>query len=259
MLWIAGVGAAISMKLSSSIDDVVWLAPFLTANAGRSAKMLHAAIYIAVCLTQTVVAMGIAYSGDRVVAMITDGKEDAWSSQKILTVGAGLLLGLYSIKLFHEYLTEGGDGDENTEMSSLEADYNKVNAEDAPQEDCEALKVPLSTKNVSDLSLESTELEEESSEEHSKAEKSRAQTLFVIAFLGSVDDLTLFVPMLVGKGFDMVQLVVGGFIAASAIVFLCVFIGLCKPVADCLSSIPLAAIVVSFATMLLVKGFFFTE
>lgn len=32
-------------------------------------------------------------------------------------------------------------------------------------------------------------------------ENAQTQTLFVIAFIGSLDDLTLFVPMLVGKGF----------------------------------------------------------
>ena len=31
-------------------------------------------------------------------------------------------------------------------------------------------------------------------------EVAQTQTLFVIAFIGSLDDLTLFVPMLVGKG-----------------------------------------------------------
>ena len=31
-------------------------------------------------------------------------------------------------------------------------------------------------------------------------ESAQTQTLFVIAFIGSLDDLTLFVPMLVGKG-----------------------------------------------------------
>merc|ERR1719330_910479 len=109
------------MKLSSSIDDVVWLAPFLTHNASMSAKLLHSGIYVAVCLTQTLVAMAIAYSGDTLVSMLTAGKKDAWSSERILTVGAGVLLALYSIKSLHEYLTEGGEGDENTELSSMDA------------------------------------------------------------------------------------------------------------------------------------------
>merc|ERR1719390_369316 len=75
-------------------------------------------------------------------------------------------------------------------------------------------------------------------EEVDKADKERSQTLFVIAFIGSVDDLTLFVPMLVGKGFDVAQLVSGGFFAAVLIVLVCVFLGLCKPIADCLSRVP---------------------
>merc|ERR1719247_657487 len=96
-------------------------------------------------------------------------------------------------------------------------------------------------------------------EELDKADKERQQTLFVIAFIGSVDDLTLFVPMLVGKGFDFVQLMLGAFLATSLIITFCICIGLCKPIADCLAKIPLAAIVIVFATILLLKGFVFDE
>jgi len=71
MSWFAGVGAAISIKLSSSIDDVVWLAPFLTNNTSSVARLHNAGIYISVCLTQTVVAMAIAYSGDSLVGLLT--------------------------------------------------------------------------------------------------------------------------------------------------------------------------------------------
>merc|ERR1719198_1390366 len=83
----------------------------------------------------------------------------------------------------------------------------------------------------------------------------KSQTWFVIAFIGSVDDLTLFVPMLVGKSFDIVQLMLGASCAAVTIVTICLFIGLCKPVADLISKIPLAFIVLAFAVMLLIKGF----
>lgn len=252
MMWLAGVGAAISMKLTSSIDDVVWLAPFLTHNESSAAKATNTAIYIAVCLTQTVVAMVIAYSGDSLVSMLTRNSEDAWSSEKILTVSAGGLLALYSVKLGYDYFMEDGEGENDTE----EVKYNKVAVEEAaPHEDAEAQKVPLSQRgHTNDSAVDSTE-ESDAENQQKLHDSSRTQTLFVIAFLGSVDDLTLFVPMLVGKGFDMIQLVVGGFIAASIIVALCVFVGLCKPIADCLSAVPLAAIVITFAVMLLVKGF----
>merc|ERR1712157_8223 len=87
-----------------------------------------------------------------------------------------------------------------------------------------------------------------------QSEAMRSRTLFTMAFLGSLDDLTLFVPMLVGSEFDAIQLVIGSFIAASFIVLLCVFIGLCGPVARCLSAVPVVLIVGAFAVVLLTKG-----
>lgn len=259
-VWIAGVGAAMVLKLSSSIDDVVWLAPFLTSNSSKAAKLHNSAIYIGVCLTQTFVAMALAYSGDSLVGLLTHNAKNAWTSQKILTVGAGTLLAAYSVKLAYEYFTEGeGDGD----CEGSEDKYTKIRDEDAGREEDEGKSMPPSLmKSISGVSLESLEdggrplpLDIDGA----KDELGQTQRLFVIAFLGSLDDLTLFVPMLVGKSFDLAQLVLGSFAAAFVIVCLCLFLGLCKPIADCLSRIPLAAIVASFAVFLLFKGFLSTE
>merc|ERR1719183_1529979 len=105
----------------------------------------------------------------------------------------------------------------------------------------------------------SVEHPDKTQEELDKADKERSKTLFVIAFIGSVDDLTLFVPMLVGKGFDFVQLMLGAFLATVVILTFCICIGLCKPIADCLSKIPLCLIVICFATALMLKGFVFSD
>merc|ERR1719263_1443948 len=122
------------------------------------------------------------------------------------------------------------------------------------------MELGLVTKDK--ILVEKEGLREESGEaEQSKqsADKKRQQTLFVIAFLGSIDDLTLFVPMLVGKGFDIVQLMLGAFLATVVILTFCICIGLCKPIADCLSRIPLCLIVICFATILLLRGFVFDD
>merc|ERR1712107_138522 len=84
-------------------------------------------------------------------------------------------------------------------------------------------------------------------------EQRNSRDLFVITFIGSVDDLSLFVPMLVGKGFSWTQLMPGAFIASSLIVLMCLSVGLCKPVANCLAKIPLQCIVFVFAASLLVQ------
>eukprot|EP00747_Dinoflagellata_sp_TGD_P221037 gnl/TRDRNA2_/TRDRNA2_92937_c0_seq1.p1 gnl/TRDRNA2_/TRDRNA2_92937_c0~~gnl/TRDRNA2_/TRDRNA2_92937_c0_seq1.p1 ORF type:complete len:256 (-),score=37.39 gnl/TRDRNA2_/TRDRNA2_92937_c0_seq1:318-1085(-) len=246
--WIGGVGAAISIKLSSSIDDVVWLAPFLTANSSLTRRLTNSVVYISVCLIQTVVAMLIAYSGKSAVKFLTAGNKHAWTPDKILTVGAGTMMAIYSVKLSYEYIMEWREGGGEKEEDKGGGTYNKVASSDAEAGGAEA------GQGGPDRPLT-----EQKPEEESEGKGGGTQTLFVIAFIGSVDDLTLFVPMLVGKGFGLLQLIIGGFIAASAIVLLCVFLGLCQPIADCLSKIPLALIVIIFATVLLIKGFGFSE
>lgn len=263
-MWAWGLASAFGIKLSSSIDDVVWLAPFLTSNSSWTIRIQNSVIYISVCLCQTLVAMCISYSGTKVVKFLTNGSKDAWTTEKILTVAAGCMLALYSVKLTYEYYQEcmenGGENEASTENPES-GSYNKVATEEGAQTDDKTLATAGRKGSKQIVNMMSVEIDspQKAEEEISKADKERQQTLFVIAFIGSVDDLTLFVPMLVGKGFDIVQLMSGAFVAASTIVTLCLFIGQCKPIADCLSSIPLAAIVIVFAVVLLLKGFVFDE
>jgi len=274
-------GSAFGIKFSSSIDDVVWLAPFLTSNCSVNIRLQNSVIYTSVCLVQTLVAMLIAQTGRKAVAMATGGNKDAWSTEKILTVGAGCLLAVYSVKLSYEWIQEMREGDDEGEEAGGNPEsgtYNKVaqGEEEAEKNgnNAEAVEsgragccagglfggaakkegeVELSARNVStNVEIDNPDKAES---DVNDADRARQRTLFVIAFIGSVDDLTLFVPMLVGKSFDLFQLMFGAFFAAAIIVFICIFIGLCKPIADCLSKVPLALIVIIFATVLLIKGF----
>jgi len=214
--------------------------------------MENSSIYITVCLLQTLVAMAIAYSAEAVAFLAGAGK-NSWSTEKMLTVGAGTLLACYSVKLSYEFIQELREGDEeedgkaegiNGENGAADVEMNGL--KDSPRQDS------INESGESEKLERDTLLKQES---FMRKEKARQRTLFVIAFIGSVDDLTLFVPMLVGKSFDLPQLMLGAFSAAMTIVTICVFIGLCKPVADLISKIPLALIVIIFAVVLLVKGF----
>jgi len=268
-MWLPGLGAAILLKLTSSIDDVVWLAPFLTSNVSTASQMNNAIIYLSVCLMQTVVAMFLAYSGNSMVDFLLRGQKDAWSSDKILTVGAGSLLAIYAVKLTYDYFFEEEESDSKTGEAE-KSDYDQVPSNEPEVEEgfslCCANKSAAKPKRQigRPLSEDATEPGEAAKEESMDAvgaaqaakDSGNSKTLFVIAFIGSVDDLTVFVPMLVGKAFDLGQLMLGSLIAASVIVMLCVFLGLCKPIADCLAMVPLALIVAIFATTLLTKGFF---
>lgn len=287
--WFAGVGVAISMKISSSIDDVVWLAPFLTSHANMLVVLKNATVYIAVCLVQTCVAMGIAYSGNAAVDMLTRGATDIWSTNKILTVSAAAMLAIYAVKLTYEYIGElrsettysevptypedEGSTKRETRKSIINSEKLVLTEPDPPPPGCcgggattwkklsdQALicgqEGPVDSQQIVIVQDLERPAELDGPPENEVEREGQTRTLFVISFVGSVDDLTLFVPMLASKDFDLVQLVLGGFIAAAIIVLLCVFLGLCKPIANCLSKIPLALIVSIFAIVLIAKACF---
>jgi len=226
-----------------------------------------------------------------VVEWLTSNAKHAWSTQKILTVFAGSLLTLYTVKLLifpdDEDSEDNGESKNNDEADGSEQNDERMSTseestvasemelgliakEKLPRllgSDQSAPAASLSPKQkqveeaISLLEKNQTEDDELISAVHTQQsteslDKKRQQTLFMIAFIGSVDDLTLFVPMLVGKGFDWLQLMLGAFTAGTTIVMLCLFIGRCKPIADFLSSIPLAAIVATFSAVLLTKAFF---
>jgi len=291
-MFATGLLSAIAIKLTSSVDDVLWLAPFLTSNVGSAVRLQNALVYIGVCLVQTAVAMVIASSGDAAISWLTANDKNAWSTNKILTLLAGSLLAMYTVKLTHEYFTEEGDDaekdgddgmttdgggfttdgecndqseyasdDESTVASEMELglveDRSSMLLEKKGYEGPVKVTVPgfmpLQTLPEDDQQNE-MQRSTGAADKSQSADKKRQSALFVIAFIGSIDDLTLFVPMLVGKGFDWLQLVIGAVTAASTIVMICLFISLCKPVSDFLASIPLALIVAVFSTTLLIKG-----
>ena len=96
------------------------------------------------------------------------------------------------------------------------------------------------------------------SEEEGDGSKTRNQftirSLLVVAFVGSLDTLALFVPMIVGQAVDWVQLFVGTVLAASIITALSLFLGMCTPLSSLCDFVPLFAIVLAYGSIMLLKG-----
>ena len=79
---------------------------------------------------------------------------------------------------------------------------------------------------------------------------SSMRTLIVVAFCGSFDDLTLFVPMLAGGAIGPLALVTGALAATGLVVLLCLFLNLFSRVSTA-SENPLVAIIVLFVYLVL--------
>ena len=108
-------------------------------------------------------------------------------------------------------------------------------------------------ETLEDVDLEANESDEEEDEEE-EMDTSSMRTLIVVAFCGSLDDLTLFVPMLAGGAIGPLALVTGALAATALVVVLCLFLNLFSRVSDCLQKIPLVAITSCFFVYLVLKA-----
>jgi len=257
MPFFVGLLSSMALKLTSSIDDVVWLVPFLIVP-DRSMVIRNMVIYSWVCLFQTMFALAISTGG--IAALDAMNKSsNGWSSEKILSFFAGVSLLAYGAKLFYEWY------DENYDFSSTN-DEEGSSLLDNDMDDIKSSASALNGHQTSAHDLETSshhnkdgDDDDDHSSQSKESKKRTAGALFLVSFLGSLDDLTLFVPMLVGQALSWEELVLGSMVAVCIIIMLCIFLGLCKPVANFLESIPLFAIVTVFGTFLTTKALFFTD
>ena len=63
--FLGGISAAIVVKLTSSIDDVLWLSAFLTPKLSHHQRTQNAMTYTVVCLLQTCLAFIISTFGEK--------------------------------------------------------------------------------------------------------------------------------------------------------------------------------------------------
>jgi hypothetical protein len=219
---------------------------------------------------------------------------DAWvhlhhfSSERLLTCIAAGGLGLYSIKLLLEefeeremccYATKEGyeqtptsekkpfpskksiddeddvNGVEMLEVRSEGSDDSPPRAARAEGSDEKPTASPLH-ETLEDVDLEANDSgdDDEDDDEEEEMDTSSMRTLIVVAFCGSLDDLTLFVPMLAGGAIGPLALVTGALAATGLVVLLCLFLNLFSRVSDCLQKIPLVAITSCFFVYLVLKA-----
>jgi hypothetical protein len=106
-------------KLTSSVDGIVWLLPFV-AGPHRGVNMLRSAQYVLTMLFVAGVGSGIALIGDTALSSVI--AEDAeWSSQRVLSLVAGVALSLYSVFLFREFWVERRSSSTDILDGSLQA------------------------------------------------------------------------------------------------------------------------------------------
>jgi hypothetical protein len=275
----SGVSAATVVKLTCSLDNLLWLSTFLTPKHSRKQRTQNALIYTLVNLLQTCLAYLISTFGQEVMESLLGDSEDRMSADRILTLISASALLVYSIVLAKEYYYKNYGGDDYSLVHNTYRDNDAFSEksdkrEDDSEEDGNGVRpnpqdveegnmvLPLEIEGARDSdssdSSSDGDMNEQVGDGSSQSGK-ESRSLAVIAFLGSLDDLALLVSMLVGKAFGIVEFIFGAMISALAIILICFFLTKCKLVADTLEKIPLVLIVTAFCVVLLTKGIFFMD
>jgi cadmium resistance protein CadD (predicted permease) len=252
----AGVSAAIVAKLASGVDDVLWLSVFFTPHLNRKERLRNMLTYTSACLSQTGLAFIISKFGSTVIDDLLGGSDDQHiSTDRLVTLISGSALFLYSIYLGIDYYKEKFPGqDEHFEavaqQNSPSDSIREVDDDD--YSDCEVGDLPAV--------METMEIEEqERFDDETVVNNKQSRSLAIVAFLGSMDDLTLFVPLLVSNALTILQLAIGVMVATVFISVVCISLTRCQFVANFLEKIPLVAIVGTFSVIILANGILFME
>ena len=124
VVWVVAVLAAVITKLSSSIDDIVWMLPFL-ASPCRAQNLARAAQYVATMIGVAALACLVAIGGAQAIDELL-GEDGYWTSDRVLALASGCALLIYAIFLAH------GWWQERQEAKEEQAGLDKVSA--APAE-----------------------------------------------------------------------------------------------------------------------------
>ena len=131
--FVALVLVATVTKLTSSIDDIVWLLPFVSSPS-RLANIRNAALYVLIMLIVVGIASAMAFGGGTALQTVLD-EQAYWNTERVLGLASGICLFLYSVVLLREHVQDDGNSDEDegeiiaeqepSSLSALESELQK--------------------------------------------------------------------------------------------------------------------------------------
>ena len=251
---------SILTKLSSSVDDVAWLLPYI--NSERS--LVNATVYSLLMQAVVWTSVLLSFVGKEAISSLVDNNT-YWTAERVLGVASGVLLTLYSIYLFWDwYTSDDDDTDNDVNKSAEQAQDDSLPPEFFPsetaemeqtvvqmEETTEAVPLPeipeevaLDNKNTNDDTLHETE-----------KETPTTTSLVTVALLGSMDDLSVFFGLLLAGTFEPASLSLGVLIGSGLVLLFCKAATFAKPAVWCLERVPLWVIIGCFAAWTFVSAF----
>ena len=259
------------VKIVTSLDDLVWLSPFVAIVAlpqqnntsPHRERCKVAGVYVMISLGISTLALVLASMAIHGVTRLFGNSNDgdnadnsSRSASMILNLVASLCIAMLAWK---EWRDSRDDQDDDDESSGRENDDEAWMA-DPPDESTRLLLVD----NKSDIEQQQHEEDEGKDDTIATTHSARAYRrhvlvdLMVVGVLGQLDTLAVVCSVLVSRGptgMDVTAVFVGSLGAALVILACAYFITLLRPLTMCLQSVPLWAILSLIAVWIFVQAF----
>lgn len=121
--FLAGVSASFLLKLTTSVDDLVWFSPFLAMSTSTPQRLKYCCVYAVVCVIVAVAALCLARAAelgfDAAASAIAgdDGDNDNdgermssfWDASTVLSLFASAIIFIYALVELRGWINEGNE------------------------------------------------------------------------------------------------------------------------------------------------------
>lgn len=238
---------ATGIVLVTTLDDAVWLVPFVAQVSNRRTAGLHALLFVA-----TLVSMAAAAA---LIALLAETSVLSWLSlsETGLTAVAVILCWSLALVLLYKSIQKQHRRRKQRAQQEQQQQQRQNSNETDPL-------VEMSNGNDDDeTNQQQQQLQQQQQQLHDQPtsrvdESPRPWMVISLTFLGSLDEICYLPSLILGGIFNGVEICLGTALAALVmLVIVLVFLRQCKPLMDLLDRIPLYGVVTLFASILTIE------
>lgn len=239
---VAGVVGATSTILLTTLDDCVWLVPFVAQASSRSVAWEHASLFAATLIGLTTVVSILTIILQQGVHRVASTKIDfdlIWCG-----VGAAFCWGLAGYFYFRSWQKKKRRQREAAERQ----DEEKLLGVQSTSYGSDCVK---QTEGVTCNSISLASSPDSDHDSHTAVTSAQPLAVISLTVVGALDEVSYFPALIVGKVFTVPELVLGTLLTVIIMLFVVLqCLAQCRPLLDLLDRVPLYAVVAAFAILL---------
>jgi hypothetical protein len=257
-LSITGLLGATVTVAATTLDDAIWLVPFVGSSSSpwsSSARVAHAVVFVLTLVSLAIASIVVALLIQSTVTPYSDSNtiDEALSSSKqqeillgsIAAVLCWVLAFAFFVKKLLKRRRRRQQQLEQEEKSQLM--QTEEVGESTTRPDYQATNLAASNSD----NLEDGTPTDNSPSRSSTSTFGNIGTVISLTALGALDEVSYFPALIMGKIFTPLELCLGTMLAACIILnIVTCCLARCKPLVDCLDHIPIYAVIAMFATIL---------